>query len=210
MASQVIQPNEHLVPDDDNKEVDDVDVVDDALKKAKEAEEAKEAARKARIDQCLKAFESFDQNFADAYAFLDKYELRDEFNTIIDNPISCTKDIFNDLFLFAIQNGMMSLVQFLYQECNVTYETALHDSAFKTFETTFVNKNDNMQAQETRLSEKTSMTVHIEGGRFAGARTRCIQYLIRMRPYSLYTSRKGKYRYRFVPKYREKFYGAIN
>jgi hypothetical protein len=150
-------------------------------------------ARRKLIDGYLRAYENFDSELL-MYIHLSKYDLIEELNKIlIETEIN---SLLTELFTFSFRKGIYMLVRFLYEIANVTYDMTLLDGYIKTIDSEEGERPSDTVRAQTGESIKTK-TTFIAEDKFGKTRWDCFQYLMSMRTQSIYSSKGGKFFYKF-------------
>ncbi|AYV76639.1 MAG: hypothetical protein Terrestrivirus10_23 [Terrestrivirus sp.] len=150
-------------------------------------------ARRKSIDGYLRAYENFDPELL-MYIHLSKYDLIDELNKIlIETEIN---SLLTELFAFSFRKGIYMLMRFLYEIANVMYDMTLLDGYIKTIDSEEGERASDTVRAQTGESIKTK-TTFIAEDKFAKTRWDCFQYLMTMRMQSIYSSKGGKFFYKF-------------
>jgi hypothetical protein len=162
-----------------------------------EQHESKEVDAKPSPEQVIKAwiadFNVAGGDFTEVSEYMKKNNIYEKFEELIYSD----KFDWYVLFEFCFTYGIMSMLQYIYENTGISYDTAICDGYTKTFESNPGDRADMANVAETGMSNKTSLTVKIDS-KYAKGQHECFTYLMNVRKKSQYYSKNKKFYYKFL------------
>jgi hypothetical protein len=130
--------------------------------------------------------------YEEIYQFLYQNDLIDQFLSIIDD--------LNLLFDFSLHYGILSLLQFLYQYKNVSYNYKILEKYVKSINQNINFDDPNLIPIISSPNENSRVNYQILD-KFSIKRNLCIEYLIYMKKFSKMNYINNNYIYKYNKKY---------